>query len=135
VSDLKLKSQNSKVKTTTKKSKFFQRRFIEALTEDLNFPRVLAEVWNVVDQDELSPDEKIGLLLDFDRVLGLDVGRMVDSGYVDEVPREVSDWLTERERLREEGRYDGADEVRKRIEEAGYEVEDTSEGPKVRKKL
>ena len=41
--------------------------------------------------------------------------------------------LTEREKLRKEGKYDEADEIRKKIENLGYKIEDTGKGSRVKK--
>ena len=45
-------------------------RFKEQINEDLNMPRALAVVWELV-KDDLSPSIKKATLLQFDRVLGL----------------------------------------------------------------
>src|SRR3954471_1461790 len=54
-----------------------QQAFAAALADDLNVPRALAVVWDVVRRapTDLSAQERLALVLDFDRVLGLGLDR------------------------------------------------------------
>ena len=103
-------------------------KFKQALCDDLNMPRVLAIVWEVIKDDSLSGGEKRALLEEFDKVLGLD--------FVSQKRVEIPDWvrelLTKREQLRRERRYAEADAIRERLRKEGWEVQDTPHGPRVR---
>jgi len=78
----------------------------------------------------------VRLLLDFDRILGFDLNgylqsdlprRKADSRtYLASVPAEIAALVQERERLRERGEYARADEIRYKLESAGYAVKDTA---------
>ena len=49
----------------------WRRRFLAALEDDLNLPRAIAAVWDLLRRDrETPPGRKLALLLDFDQVLG-----------------------------------------------------------------
>ncbi|HEU5101332.1 MAG TPA: cysteine--tRNA ligase, partial [Roseiflexaceae bacterium] len=49
-----------------------KQRFVEALEDDLNLPRAIGVVWDMLRRDRATPDsEKLALLLEFDGVLGL----------------------------------------------------------------
>ena len=48
----------------------YQNQFLAQINADLNMPRALAVVWDLVKSD-LPPHVKKATLLDFDRVLGL----------------------------------------------------------------
>ena len=87
----------------------------------------------MVKDDELHDREKLGLLLDWDKVLGLDFEKVSQVSQVPQVsqakiPDGVIKLVEERERLRKEKKWSEADEVRKKIEELGYEVKDSVNG-------
>lgn len=94
-------------------------RFVEKLENDLNTPEALGVVWELVKDDEISEEEKVATLLDFDKVLGLDLGK------TKEIPDDVLELQKEHDKARFEKRYNDADKARKKIEEKGYSVKDT----------
>ncbi len=112
-----------------KKIEDFRKNFDEAISNDLNMPQALAVVWEAVKSNIPSPD-KYDLLMNFDEVLGLN---LASSEEKIEVPEEIFQLAKQREMLRTQLKFSEADEIRKQIEEKGFEVEDTSEGPRVKK--
>jgi cysteinyl-tRNA synthetase len=141
----KLKSQISKLKTTTQSSKrtilspekmrqtdAFRVAFNAAIANDLNTPQALSVVWEVLKSNIPSLD-KYDLILSFDEVLGLQLQPTTDSSQptTSAIPDEVQKLAQERERLRAEKKWDAADAVRDQIHERGYEVEDIAEGSKL----
>jgi cysteinyl-tRNA synthetase len=102
-------------------------KFEEALLEDLNMPKVLAVVWDLV-RGDLPEGDKVTTLVLFDKVLGLGLGDHV--AY--EIPQEIMDLAKTREQYRKSGIWDKADAVRREIEEKGYVVEDEIDGFKVK---
>lgn len=115
----------------------WQKNFIAALEDDLNLPEALAVVWEMT-KSNLSDKQKLSLLLDWDRILGLKLGEVGSEKW--EVSREVGvgseikELIGKRELLRKEGKWAEADKVRKQIEEKGYWIEDTGEGSKLKVK-
>ena len=104
-------------------------RFIKRINEDLNMPRALALTWDLVKSD-LSPSMKKATLIEFDKVLGL---RLADWEPVEEtVPAEIVALVEQRQKARAEKRWQESDSLRDQISEAGYEIQDTPEGPRVR---
>lgn len=110
----------------------FRERFLEKVDSDLNFPEALAVVWQMVKSDLPNPD-KLDLLLDFDQVLGLRLGEVSKAANVAKVSREAQELVAKREELRKQEKWQEADEIRKKIEELGWKIEDTSQGAKVKK--
>lgn len=102
-------------------------QFAVAVEDDLNMPETVAVVWAVVKSNIPGPD-KYDLLVDFDQVLGLELDR-VDQ--VKPVGQNIRELVGRREKLRQEGRFAEADEIRVKLEEKGYKVEDTRTGPKI----
>ena len=110
-----------------------KKRFLAAVNNDLYMPQALAVVWQLVKSQKLKVKSKRELILDWDRVLGLNLGKVEQVGQVEKVDREVKKLVEEREKLRKENKWEEADEARKKIEKMGWGVEDRPEGPKVKK--
>ena len=104
-------------------------RFKEQINEDLNMPRALAVVWELVKGD-LSPSIKKATLLQFDRVLGLRLAEWQPAEEI--VPGEIMALVDERQKARSEKRWKDADALREQVRQAGYEIEDTPKGPKIK---
>ena len=78
-----------------------------------------------VGRSELAAGARAALLLDFDRVLGLDLGREV-GGH--ELPPGAAELLRRRERARAEKDFAASDALRVQLAELGVVVTDTPEG-------
>ncbi|MBZ0318210.1 MAG: cysteine--tRNA ligase [Anaerolineae bacterium] len=109
----------------------YQARFLEHINNDLNMPRVLALVWEMVKSD-LPPQIKKATLLDFDRVMGLQLATWQPA--VEIIPDEILAMVEQRQQARAEKRWKDADALRDAVTGAGYEIEDTAQGPRVRVK-
>jgi cysteinyl-tRNA synthetase len=106
-------------------------RFREHINNDLNMPQALALTWEVVKGD-LPIEAKKATVLEFDKVLGLRLAAW--EPVEEEVPAEIVDMAEQRQQARKEKRWQEADALRDKITAAGYEVQDTPQGPKVHKK-
>jgi cysteinyl-tRNA synthetase len=104
-------------------------RFAEQINDDLNMPRALALTWDLVRSD-LPPSTKKATLLHFDKVLGLSLAQW--KPVEKDVPDEIMALVNKRQEARAAKRWKEADELRGEIVAAGYEVEDTPQGPHVR---
>ena len=105
-----------------------ERRFHEAINDDLNMPLAMGVVWEAVRYDKKSP--KIAqLLLKFDTVLGL----KIDQEQKVEIPEEILDLVEKRKQARQEKNWEEADRLRDLIKDKGYEVKDTKEGMDISK--
>jgi len=105
-------------------------RFVSHANNDLNTARALAVTWDLVRSDLEAPAKK-ATLLEFDRILGLGLADWQPSA--EDVPDEVLSVVEQRQLARAEKRWAEADTLREQIRAAGYEVEDTPEGPRVRR--
>ncbi|MBI2268638.1 MAG: cysteine--tRNA ligase [Candidatus Blackburnbacteria bacterium] len=108
----------------------YRDRFYAVINNDLGTPQALAILWEAI-KSNIPSQDKLDLILSFDEVLGLGLGKRVE---VEQVVQVVQDMIEERERLRQVGKWDEADNLRKKIQERGYEIEDTPEGPTVKRK-
>ncbi|MDP3710561.1 MAG: cysteine--tRNA ligase [bacterium] len=108
----------------------YKKGFEEAITDDLNTPEALAIVWKLINNyhgqpKQYNPKKILKLIYDFDKVLGL---RLKKIGSV-EIPVEIKSLVEQREKLRQEKKWEEADIVREKIEKLGWRVKDTLERP------
>ncbi len=109
----------------------FNNGFKLALSNDLQLPQALAILWTMVDDRQIDQSEKLELLKEWDKVLGL---KLEEAPRVSEIPQEVEELVEKREKLREDKKWEESDEVRKEIENFGWIVDDTKEGSSVKLK-
>ncbi|MDD5342193.1 MAG: cysteine--tRNA ligase [Patescibacteria group bacterium] len=110
----------------------YETKFLEAINDDLNTPQALAVVWDLLKSD--CPDSaKRAALNRFDKVLGLGLGGLKKKRAAS-VPSDIQKLIDRREKARKKNDWAGADALRQEIEKAGFAVEDTSKGPKLKKK-
>ena len=108
----------------------FKEKFIIAINDDLNIPRALAVVQEMLKSEILSPD-KLATIVDFDRVLGLNLHQVDNS---EELPPALQKLREERQQAREEKNWEVSDRLRDKIQALGYVVQDTKDGMKILKK-
>ena len=101
-------------------------RFAEAVADDLATPRALAIAHEVAASPELVDEQRRAVLLDFDRVLGLDLGLRA-SGTSD-LPEGAGELIDRRAAARESRDWKTADALRDELLALGVEVRDTPEG-------
>jgi len=102
----------------------FREKFMEAINDDLNMPRAMAAIQEMLKSD-MPGAEKHATILDFDRVLGLSLDQ-VDKAQ--EIPPEVQALVDARRRARASKDWAGSDRLRDEILALGYTVKDTRDG-------
>jgi cysteinyl-tRNA synthetase len=110
-------------------SEEYKKEFNEAINDDLDTPRALAIAWTLIKDEKISDSDKKATLLDFDKIMGLGLDKIKKI----EIPDEIKKLAEERENLRQEKKWQEADEIRKQMEEKGWQIEDTGQGPKIKK--
>ncbi len=114
-------------KEKTEASEKYLVEFKESIFNDLNMSKALAEMWNVIRDSELKAEEKYYLLLEMDKVLGLDFKNMCANEV--KITKELKLLLDEREKFRKEKNWKEADKIRGQLLEKGYSIKDTDKGP------
>jgi cysteinyl-tRNA synthetase len=104
----------------------FEQRFRAAIADDLDLPGVMALVSEVTHSD-LPAGARASLLLDWDRVLGLDLGRAEEEGAA-RLPAGAPELLAQRERARAARDYATSDRLRDELATLGVRVVDTRDG-------
>ena len=110
-------------------------KFLDAINDDLNMPLAMSTVWELA-RNDLKSKKISDLLLDFDRVLGLDLKnseKYLEEQNKVELPDEIADLLEKRKKARKEKNWQLSDEIRDVLKEKGYIVKDTKEGMTVEK--
>jgi cysteinyl-tRNA synthetase len=108
----------------------YKTRFYDFINDDLDTPKAVALVWDILKDSQLSDADKRATILDFDRVLGLNFAAV--QPIVEEVvPPEITVLAEAREEARKEKDWQKADALRKEIEVRGFTVSDTKDGIKV----
>jgi cysteinyl-tRNA synthetase len=110
----------------------FDRRFREAIADDLNLPRALVVLGEAAASD-LPAGEKYALLASWDRVLGLDLER--DAREAWQPTREMEELVAERDAARAAKDFARADAIRDQLQAMGLEVMDTPAGTRIRPKV
>ena len=96
--------------------------FISKINDDFSSPQTLATVQELLKFD-LSNEDKLATVLDFDKVLGLDLAKALLKNEV-KIPAEVQKIIEERELARKNKDWKKADELRAKLIELGFEVKD-----------
>lgn len=110
----------------------YEQHFTDAINNDLDMPKALAVVWDMIKSEHPS-SAKLQSLIKFDRVLGLDIKKVWEESKA--IPKEVQKLIDEREDARKAKDFKQSDKLRKEIEKNGYLLEDTSDGLKIKKKF
>lgn len=117
--------------------------FNAAMNSDLDTPRALAILWELVKDQAITSGKKRATLLHFDSILALGLRHLSEIPDhalsvrvipVDELPDDIKTMIVAREHARAEDNWLDADRIRADLLQMGYSVEDTPEGPRVEKK-
>ena len=114
--------------------------FSHAIADDLDTPKAIALLFEIIKDASLSSKEKVATIRKMDEVLAIGLSDKTETavrelGIVNEadIPEEVQKLVTAREAARESKKWEDADRIREAINLAGYMVEDTPEGPRMHK--
>ena len=108
----------------------YRDKFLEAINDDLNLPLAMGIVWDLIKNEKKS--KKIyDLIIDFDKVLGLDLKnaeKYLEKEQKIEIPSEIQELLEKRKKARENKDWSLSDKIRDEIKEKGFIVKDTKDG-------
>lgn len=112
--------------SNNRQTREYEKKFMEAIDDDLNMPRAISIVWDLLKDESISNKEKRKIIFKFDKVLGLDLKKADE---FKKAPAKIKALAEARERLRVNKQFTQADALRKEIEALGYTLEDTEVGP------
>ncbi len=114
--------------------------FMAAINQDLDTPKAIAILWNMVRTPSLPKGVKRATLIAMDKALGIGLSEAPQAGLrrlgvvtKDEIPEVVQDLVTAREAARKNQDWDEADNLRAAINMHGYIVKDTPKGQQLTK--
>ncbi|HYV33419.1 MAG TPA: cysteine--tRNA ligase, partial [Candidatus Limnocylindria bacterium] len=106
-----------------------------SLGNDLNYPAILSFVWGVLGTNDANIHTQDWLVKEYDKILGLKMDKPPAIFQTIQLPKNVQDLVDRRQQAKEQKDFSLSDLIRLEIESFGYEVMDTSEGQKVKKKM
>ncbi len=110
-------------------NKKYQTKFHKYINDNLDTPKAIALIWELIKDDTVSGADKKATILDMDKVLGL--------GFTDikkeTIPDNILHLVKEREKARVSKNWEKSDEIRDELKKLGYEVEDTNIGSRITK--
>lgn len=123
-----------------KVSEEYEKRFHTAINDDLDTPRAIAIMWELVKNKNVSPADKVATLRAMDQIfdIGLsdeqsDVIRELGIVAQEDIPEDIQELLDKRHIARTTRNWDEADHIREALNLKGYTVEDTPQGQKISK--
>ena len=130
----KIKKKTKKPKKISLKSKFLK-RYLKFLDDDFNTPKFFSAVFDLIKKnnkkrEKLSKketEEIYQLFIFIDRVFKI----FPEEG---KIPENILDLAESREKYRQEKNWRKSDEIRKKIQDSGYQIEDAETGYKIKKK-
>jgi cysteinyl-tRNA synthetase len=113
---------------------WYPQKFLEIISDDLGTPDALALLNSLVNDDDISPTERLETIKKFDTVLGLRLSDAmvndvdVNDSSAKEIPENVEKLLKLREQARALKNWSESDRLRDEILANGFVVEDTASG-------
>lgn len=125
----------SNVKKTGKTSVPKTELFWNYIYTDLDMPRAMAHIWNLLKIYNQSPERYnastfLKAILEFDVILGLNLKQYIK---VVKPTKELMQLARHREELRKNKKWQEADTIRNKLLKLGWKIEDTKEGPRLKK--
>lgn len=96
--------------------------FKEAMLDDLNTPKAIATLQKTL-QSKISDEDKLETIKEMDKLLSLDLIKK------QEIPSQIKELIEKREQARKIKDYKKSDELRDQIQQLGFIVKDTPNGP------
>lgn len=134
VAQLKAKNGSAKLPKVNLSIKAIE-DFDADISNDMNMPKALADLWALLKDESVSIADKLSGLYYMDEVLGLNLSSATLEEEQIEITPQLQDLLDQRAQAKANKDWTKADEVRSSIEALGYLVKDTPNGPKLQKKL
>ncbi|MEK7082036.1 MAG: cysteine--tRNA ligase [Patescibacteria group bacterium] len=118
----------------------YAEKFALAISDDLDTPKALALLWDLVKDKNIANENKRATIIYFDRIFGLgleDRAALSKEMKMSQLSPEkwssaVKVLMDEREKARLERNFARADQIRQELAGKGYQIKDTPTGPELR---
>jgi cysteinyl-tRNA synthetase len=132
ISNLKKESTVGKDEMSEGKNEY-KKKFLNVINDDLNMPEAMAILWDMLRDEKLTPEEKLSLVYDFDKVFGLNLDKAVIEQNEFEIPEDIGILIKKRIEAKKNKDFKLADEIRNKIKEKGFEILDKKDGIEIKK--
>ena len=121
-------AEDASLSATNPASEAWRTQFYDALYDDLDAPRAIASLWCIVADASLPLGVRARLVLELGEVLGLDF-----RAHAVTATPELASLLARREQARAARDYEQADALRLELWKRGFTIEDSPDGPLLRR--
>ena len=129
--NIKMLKKGKDEKSSTAKLDECEKRFEEAIDDDLNTPKALSILWELVrSKENISAKDKLKLIFEFDKIFGL---KLDEEEVEEKLSEEIENLIRKREEARKAKDFETADDIRDELKEMGIILEDTPTGVKWKK--
>lgn len=128
----------------------FKEKLLTSINDDLNMPQILALISEVL-SSSIKNEDKLTTILEFDKVLGLNLDKIKNIKYVLpievgeiktkgndadflHIPENINQLAEQRKKARAEKNWKESDKLRDEINKLGWEIEDHDNGYGLKKK-
>lgn len=111
----------------------FKQKFLDVINDDLNMPEAMAVLWDMLKNDNLLPEVKLSLALEFDQIFGLDLHKIQNEKSEERIPEKILKLLEKRAEAKINKDFKTADNIRNDIVNQGYDVIDKKDKVELKK--
>jgi len=123
--------RNKSGKSSVAKVGQYKKMFEEAINDDLNTPRALSIMWDLIrSKEKISDEDKLKLIFTFDKIFGL---KLDEEETEEKLAEEIENFIRQREEARKAKDFETADEIRDQLKEMGIILEDAPAGVRWKK--
>ncbi len=99
---------------------------LEAFNDNLNTPKVVALIWEIIKESSLSDADKKATIIRIDKLIGIidPAYKVSESIPLDSLPKGIQVLLIERREARVQKDWKASDMIRDELKDKGYEVKD-----------
>lgn len=100
--------------------------FLENALNDMNMPKCLSSLWGLIKDNTISETEKLPVLYEMDKILGLNFNKIKKEEI--NLDKEIEELIQKREAARKNKDFKKADEIRDFLKSRGILLKDTPDG-------
>jgi len=132
--DLKKQAAGTKItheQNLSGNAQFMLNTFKKDISDDLNTARLLGNVWYMLKEEHLKPEDQLFLLDQVNKIFGLNLNGKKQH---ESIPVAVQSLAKQRLQARTDKNFQKSDDLRKQIEDHGYTIEDADGTYVIKKK-
>ncbi len=129
-----IKGLTEKVNNSDNKDNSYDEKILDSLLDDMNAPKAIGVIWDLVQDNELNNNHKLEILRKYDTILSLnllDFSDLPEHNQNFQIPSEVEALAQERWDFRLQKNFSESDRLRKMINEKGFDIKDSKESYKI----